>query len=182
MGDYIREHVLKEMSMSTLNQMREGLTRAWESVTEGWRELVERAGDVLTRFHPRHSGGAELERRGERVATEGARWGVLAAEVRVDDDDVAIDLEVPGMEPEDFEIQVIDDVLVVRGEKKVERERKDGRYHVMERAYGAFERAVRLPVPVDDARAQASYKRGVLRIVVPRSEAHKRRRIDVKQG
>lgn len=167
--------------MSTLSQLREGLTRAWESVTEGWRELVERAGDALTRFHPQHSEG-DLERREERVATQGARWGVLAAEVRVDDNDVEVDLEVPGMEAEDFDIQVIDDVLVVRGEKKVERERKDGRYHVMERAYGAFERAVRLPVPVDETSAQATYRRGVLRIVVARSEAHKRRRIEVKRG
>ena len=167
--------------MSTLNQLREGLTRAWETVTEGWRELVERAGDALTRFHPKHSGG-DLVTREERLALRGARWSVLAAEVKVDDDVVEVDIEVPGMDPENFEIDVLDDVLVVRGEKNVERERKEGQFHVMERAYGAFERAVRLPVPVEETGAQASYKRGVLHIALPRSEAHKTRRIEVKRG
>ena len=153
--------------MSTLDQLREGLTRAWETVTEGWRELVERAGDALTRFHHKQ-GGTEVETREERIARQGARWGVLAAEVKLTDDD--------------FEIDVVDDVLVIRGEKHVERERNEGRYHVMERAYGAFERAVRLPAAVDEARAKASYRRGVLHVSLPRSSAHKTRRIEVKAG
>ncbi len=167
--------------MSTLNQLRNGLTRAWETVTEGWRELVERAGDALTRFQPRRSGG-DMDTREERIAERGARWGVLAAEVKVDDNEVEVDIEIPGMEPDDFEIQVVDDVLVVHGEKKVQRERTQGRFHVMERAYGAFERAVRLPVPVDESGARASYRRGVLHIALPRSEFHKARRIEVKRG
>lgn len=165
--------------MSTVDQLRDGLTRAWETVTEGWRELVERAGDALTRFHPGRSAG-ELETREERIVQRGARWGVLAAEVRLGEDDVEVDLEVPGMEAGDFDIQVVDNVLVVRGEKRVERERNDGQYHVMERAYGAFERAVRLPAQVDESASRASYRRGVLRITLPRSEAHKPRRIQVK--
>lgn len=165
--------------MSTFNQLRDGLTRAWETVTEGWRELVDRAGDALTRFNPKHGGG-ELATREERIAERGARWGVLAAEVKVDDDEVEVDIEVPGMEADDFDIRVVDDVLVVHGEKKVQRERKEGQFHVMERAYGAFERAVRLPVSVDEAGAQASYKRGVLHIVLRRSQKQKARRITVK--
>ena len=167
--------------MSTLNQLREGLSRAWETVTEGWRELVERAGDAITRFHPKPASGEVLTRE-ERIAQGGARWGVLAAEVRLDDDAVQVDIEVPGMDPEDFELQVHDDVLVIHGEKRVERERTEGRYHVMERAYGAFERAVRLPVQVDEANASASYRRGVLHISLPRSSANKARRINVTSG
>ena len=167
--------------MSTLNQIRNGLTRAWETVTEGWRELVERAGDALTRFHPRESGGdvATVE---DRIAQRGARWGVLAADVTVNDDEVEVAIEVPGMDAEDFSLNVVDDVLVVHGEKKVQRERTQGQFHVMERAYGAFERAVRLPVPVVESAAKASYKRGVLHIALPRSEAHKARRIKVQRG
>jgi HSP20 family protein len=167
--------------MSTVDQLRQGLTRAWETVTEGWRELVERAGDALTRFHPRQSSG-EVETHEERIAQRGARWGVLAAEVKVDDDHVEVDIEVPGMEADDFEIQVVDDILVVRGEKRVQRERKEGRFHVMERAYGAFERAVRLPVQVKESEAQARYRRGVLHVSMPRSDAHRVRRIEVQHG
>lgn len=167
--------------MSTLDQLREGLTKAWETVTDGWRELLERAGDALTRFHPRQS-GSEVETREERIARSGARWGVLAAEVKVDEEQVEVDIEVAGMEADDFEIRVVDDVLVVHGEKKVQRERTEGRFHVMERAYGAFERAVRLPVAVDESGAKARYKRGVLHITLPRSESHKTRRIEVTRG
>lgn len=167
--------------MSTFNQLREGLTRAWETVTEGWRELVERAGDAVTRFHPKHS-GKEIETREERIAQRGVRWGVLAAEVKVDDDEVEVDVEVPGMNADDFEISVHDDVLVVRGEKKVQRKRTEGQFHVMERAYGAFERAVRLPVPVEESGAKVTYKSGVLHLALPRSAAHKARRIEVKRG
>jgi HSP20 family protein len=120
--------------------------------------------------------------REDRIAHHGSRWGVLAAEVKLDDDLVEVDIEVPGMESDDFDIQVLEDVLVVRGEKRVERERREGRYHVMERAYGAFERAVRLPVPVDEQGARASYRRGVLHITLQRSEGHRARRIQVKAG
>lgn len=168
--------------MSTLNQLRDGLTRAWETVTEGWRELVERAGDALTRFHPPRPVEGELETREDRFAGGGARWGLLAAEVKLGDEHVEVDLEVPGMEPEDFDIQVVEDVLVVRGEKRMQRERTAGRFHVMERAYGAFERAVRLPVPVEESGATARYRRGVLHLSLPRSAAHRARRIEVRSG
>lgn len=57
---------------SSAHQLREDITRAWDTVTEGWRELVERAGDALTRFHPKHSGDA-LETHEERIAQRGAR-------------------------------------------------------------------------------------------------------------
>ncbi len=167
--------------MSTLEHMRGGLSRAWESVTEGWRELVGRAGDALTRFHPAHSSG-EVETAEDRMAREGSRWGVVAAQLVLGDNDVAITLEVPGMEAGDFDIEIADDVLVVRGEKKFQREHQHGQYHVMERAYGRFERALRLPVSVSEDGATASYKRGVLHISVPRSTPVARtRRIEVTQ-
>ncbi len=167
--------------MSTLDQLRDGLSRAWGSVTEGWREMVDRASDALTRFHPKRGSGS-LETHEDHIAARGARWGVLAAEVKLDDEHVEVDIEVPGMDPDDFEIRVVDDLLVVLGEKKVERERKSDHYHIMERAYGAFERAVRLPVPVEESQTRASYKRGVLQITLPRLSTHKARRIKVRAG
>jgi HSP20 family protein len=165
--------------MSTLEHLRGGLSRAWESVTEGWREFVERAGNALTRFHPAHS-GSEVETVEDRIARRGSRWGVVAAEIALGDDEVVVSMEVPGMEAGDFDIQIVDDVLVVRGEKKFQREHQHGQYHIMERAYGRFERALRLPVSVSEDGAAASYKRGVLHISVPRSTPVTRaRRIEV---
>ena len=168
--------------MSTLEHLRGGLSRAWESVSEGWRELVDRAGDALTRFQPGHTHG-DVETTEDRLARAGSRWGVVAAEVALGDDEVDVAMEIPGMEADDFDIQIIDDVLVVRGEKRVQHERKRGEFHIMERAYGRFERALRLPAEVDEAGAEASYNRGVLRIRVPRSRpVATSRRIEVTRG
>lgn len=167
--------------MSTLEQLRDGLNKAWESVTVGWRDIVDRAGEALTRFHPTSS-DSEVQTREDHIAHRSARWGLLAAELRLSDEAVEVSLEVPGMQPTDFEIQVTEDVLVIRGEKKVSRDRSEGRYQIMERAYGAFERAVRLPVSVDDSQAQARYEHGVLHLTLPRSAASRSRRIEVKTG
>lgn len=165
--------------MSTLEQLKDGITHAWDSVSEGWRGLLDRASDALTRFHPK-GGTRDVETHEDRIAARGARWGLLAAEVKLDDENVEVDIEVPGMHPGDFEIHVVDDMLVIRGEKKVERERKSDQYHIMERAYGAFERAVRLPVQVDESSTRASYDRGVLQVTLPRLAQHKARRIEVR--
>jgi HSP20 family protein len=165
--------------MSTLAQLREGLSRAWDNLAEGWHELRRRAGHALTHFTPTGSKG-QLETAQEQLARGSSRWGLLAAEVSENDSEVIVRLEAPGMNSQDFDLQVVDDILVVRGEKSVEREEQRGRYYVTERAYGRFERAIPLPTPVEESRAGASYKRGVLRITLPKSPRAQARRIEVK--
>lgn len=164
--------------MSTMNQLREGLSTAWDTVIEGWRELRELAGDALTRFQPKASRG-EVETAEDRIVTRASRWGLLAAEVVDNDTKVQVMLEAPGLEADDFDIEVRDDVLVVRGEKKLAREETKGHYHVMERAYGRFERAIRLPASVDDEGAEAKYRNGVLTVSMPKSRSARSRRITV---
>ena len=165
--------------MSTLHQIRQGFSRAWESLTEGWRELRELAGDALTRFEPQTSRG-EVETREDRIVDRASRWGLLAAEVADDEDTVQVRLEVPGLDAGDFDIEVRDDILIIRGEKKLAREESRGHYHVMERAYGQFERAIRLPAPVEDDGGTASYQAGVLNITLPKSKTARPRRIAVQ--
>lgn len=171
--------------MSTLNQIRQGLGQAWESVTEGWRQLSERAGQAVTRFNPVHHTG-ELETAAEQFIQHASRWGLLAAEVEERDKELVVRIEAPGMDAKDFDIAVVDDVLVVRGEKHLQRERSPAmggqRYHVMECAYGRFERAVPLPVPVEEGSADAAYRRGVLTITLPKRAGSARRRINVEIG
>ena len=150
--------------MSTLEEIRSGLERAWDNVADGWRDLTERAGQALTRFTPKHPTQA-LESAEDQTARAGARWGLLAAEVRDVGDALEVRLEAPGMEAGDFALEVQGSSLVVRGEKRVEREEKRGHYHLMERAYGTFQRAIRLPVDVDDAKAVARYDKGVLEVL-----------------
>ena len=84
------------------------------------------------------------------------------------------------MEKDDFELQVQDDYLVVRGEKQMAQEHTEGGYHISECAYGSFERAIPLPAGVEVDAASASYRHGVLRVELPKSAAHRRRNITVK--
>ncbi len=161
--------------MATLNQIREGFSEAWDSVLDGWQKLYRRAAGALTRFIP----GKKHSDEAQELEVRSSGWGVLAAEVYDDDEQVIVRLEVPGMEKEDFDLEVVNDYLVVRGEKRLERERKEGQYHITECAYGSFERVIPLPEEVQPDKAKASYRKGILRVELPKSENSRRRKIDV---
>jgi HSP20 family protein len=167
--------------MSTLDQLRQGLSRAWDSMAEGWSYLRERASHALTQFTPVRGGG-ELETTDEHVMRNAALWGLLPAEVVETGDEIVVRLELPGMERDDFDIDVVHNVVVVRGEKRLQREQSGGRYYMLECAYGRFERAVPLPVAVDQSRARASYRNGVLRIALPKVAMARARRIPVQSA
>lgn len=167
--------------MTNLDQVRGGVGRLWEHLSEGWHQLRQRASQAITRFNP-HSKSGDVETSEEQVLQHTSRWGLLPADIIADESEVVVRLEAPGMEAGNFEIEVRDGVLVVRGEKRLERERREGRYHLMERAYGSFERAIPLPTEVDESRAQAKYKNGVLTITLQKSERARARRIEVRES
>ena len=167
--------------MSTLNQLRDGLHRVWDNLSEGWEHLRRRAAGALTRFTPPRK-QSNVETPDEQAMWQGARWGLLAADVEENDDHITVRLEVPGMQAKDFDIQVEEDYLVVRGEKRAEREHQRGDYFMMECAYGQFERAILLPATVQADSARASYKRGVLTVSMEKDHKSRRRRIAVKRG
>jgi len=163
--------------MATLQQISEGVGEVWDSLMEGWRRLYRRAAGAITRFTP---GGRDRQSGDTRgIALRSAGWGVLACEVYDDADRVVVRLEAPGMEKDDFDLQVQEDYLVVRGEKQMEQERNEGGYHISECAYGSFERAIPLPAGVEADGALASYRQGVLRVELPKSPGHRRRSIRV---
>jgi HSP20 family protein len=166
--------------MSTLNQLREGLNEVWDTLVEGWHRLYRRASGAITRFTPGKTPGESAGEGGQENTLRSAGWGVLAAEVFDNDDKIVVRLEAPGLEKDDFALQVVDGYLVVRGEKQVERQRSEGYYYVTECAYGRFERAIPLPDEVQADKAHASYKNGVLRVEFPRSKPVHRRKISVK--
>lgn len=165
--------------MSTLQQLREGVNQAWDTLVVGWRELNHRAANAITRFTPHGPKGQLVPGDSGEITFRSSGWGVLAAEVFDDKEQVVVRLEAPGMEPDEFRLEVIDDVLVVRGEKQLQRERTEGSYHVSECAYGSFERAIPLPDAVEAGKASARYRRGVLRVELPKSETRRSRRIKV---
>ena len=166
--------------MSSLNQLREGLSEVWDALVQGWESLYQRAANAITRFHPLTGKGELMPKDAQETALRSSGWGVLAAEVFDDDDRVVVRMEVPGMDRDEFRLQVVGDRLVVRGEKRIQREETKGHYHISECAYGSFERAIALPDRVDADKAKAKYKRGVLRIELPKSDSQRRRiRVEV---
>jgi HSP20 family protein len=159
-------------TMTTLQQLREGLNQAWGRVVEGWDQLSRKASGAMTRFTGAHGRSAgEVQELAERSTG----WGLLAAEVFDDDDRVVVRVEAPGMSKDDLDITVQDDFLIVSGEKHMSRERTEGRWHVNECAYGAFQRVVPLPDTVDTAKADATYRNGVLRVELPKAAARRRK-------
>jgi len=167
--------------MSTIHQLRAGLNEAWDTLVDGWQRLYRRAAGAITRFSPGENNARQDDTdKGQEIVGRSAGWGVLAAEVYDDDDNVVVRLEVPGMEKGDFNLEVLDNYLVVRGEKQIEHEHTDGYYHVTECAYGNFERAIPLPEEVEGSKAHATYSNGVLRIELPKAESRYRRTIKVE--
>ncbi|HEX2539670.1 MAG TPA: Hsp20/alpha crystallin family protein [Caldimonas sp.] len=149
-------------------QLKHGAEQAFESLSDGWRELRTRAGEALTRFrsnerHGNDGGGFEdLPAMG--------RWSFMAADVIEDDDKMIVRLEVPGMRRDDFHVELHGNVLSVRGEKRIDQQTKKGGYQVVQCAYGEFRRQVPLPVAVKADAAKATYRDGVLRIELPKME------------
>lgn len=140
------------------------LSRTLENMSEGWRELLSRSSKSLTHFSL--SKEEALVQSGDLATFP--RWSLLAGEVEEMDKEIVVRLEVPGMEKEDFSITVEGNTLYLSGEKRYERQTRNSTYHVMERAYGAFQRTIPLPHNIDADRAQASYKNGVLSIRMPK--------------
>ena len=97
-----------------------------------------------------------------------------------DEQRLVVRLEVPGMDKDDIHIDVVNDALIISGEKRFERESQEGRWRTMQCAYGSFRRAVPLPVAVKAEGAVASYKNGVLRVEIPKAEPGKPKVISIK--
>ena len=96
------------------------------------------------------------------------------------DKQIEITAELPGLEEKDVQINVADNLLTIRGEKKAEKEEKDKDYRLIERSYGSFERTLELPDGVNADAIQASIAKGVLTVTVPKPAPAQSKKIDVK--
>jgi HSP20 family protein len=105
-----------------------------------------------------------------------------AAEMTETEKAYKLSVEVPGMDAGDIEVSVEDNMLVVSGEKKEEREEKEKGYSYSERSYGAFERRIELPSGVDPDKIKAEVRNGVLRITLAKDQkaAASKRRVEIK--
>ncbi len=94
--------------------------------------------------------------------------------------EIVVKAEIPGMDPKNIDISLTDGLLSIKGEKKQEKEEKEENYHLIERSYGSFTRSIRLPNEVQSDKINASYKNGVLKVVLPKSEEAKKKEVKIK--
>ncbi|HKC70145.1 MAG TPA: Hsp20/alpha crystallin family protein [Terriglobales bacterium] len=104
------------------------------------------------------------------------------ADVYEDENHVTLKLEVPGIDEKDLDIRVENNNLIIRGERKFEKEEKEENFRRVERQYGTFVRSFSLPSTVDTDNINASYDKGVLSITMPKRAEAKPKQIQVSSG
>jgi HSP20 family protein len=103
-----------------------------------------------------------------------------AVNIWANDDGQIVSAEMPGVHPEDIDIDVTGDALSISGERKPDEIAREARFHRRERTYGSFSRTVQLPFMVDTNKVEANFKNGILLITLPRAEADRPKKITVK--
>jgi HSP20 family protein len=131
--------------------MRREMDRIWESFFEGRPARVE----------------------------EMAEW-LPTLDVSETKNDYVVKAELPGIDPKDIDISITNDLITIKGEKKQEKEEKEENYHLIERSYGSFTRPVRLPGQVQSDKINATFKNGVLKVTLPKTEEAKKKEIKIK--
>ena len=101
-------------------------------------------------------------------------------DVEEKDDEIIIQAEIPGLDKDDFKVEIADDRLILRGQKKLENEERGRGYYYAEHRFGAFTRVIPLPSEVDVKKVSAKYKNGLLRVVLPKARNENARRIEVR--
>ena len=107
------------------------------------------------------------------------RW-FPRVDVSEGDKNITVKAELPGVETQDIDVSLDGRLLTIKGEKKQEKEEKKENYHRVERSYGYFNRTIELPAEVDASKVDASFKKGVLNIVLHKTKATEAKKIQIK--
>ena len=112
----------------------------------------------------------------------GSAWSTLPIDMYQTDNDVVVKAALPGLKPEEVQINVTDDILTIRGETQQQdaQSEKDKAWHIREQRWGVFQRSISLPTPVKSEQAQAEFENGILTITLPKSEQAKPKIITIK--
>jgi HSP20 family protein len=120
---------------------------------------------------------AQAPVRGEEIV-QGA-W-VPAVDIFETNEAIVLKAELPGITSQDISVEVKDNTLTLKGEKKFEKEVKEENYHRVERSYGSFQRAFTLPGTIHQEKVKAKFKDGILEITLPKVEEAKPKQIKVE--
>jgi len=108
----------------------------------------------------------------------GGTWAP-AVDIYEQEGHIVLKAELPGIDPKDVDIRLENNVLTLRGERKVDNDVQRDSYHRVERAYGSFTRSFTLPSVVDQEHIKADYKDGVLKVTLPKREEAKPKQISI---
>jgi HSP20 family protein len=116
------------------------------------------------------------------LADTGPAALMLRMDVTETDKEIEITAELPGLEEKDVQINLSDNLLTIRGEKKAEKEQKDKDYRLIERSYGSFERTLELPEGINADAIKANISKGLLKVTVPKPAPAQSKKIEVKSA
>lgn len=142
----------------------------WERSLRGFNKISDEFDRMLTRF-PR------FEPTEENLMVADF---IPAVDIFETDKEFVVKAEIPEVKKEDVKLTIEEGVLTIQGERKAEKEEKGKRFHRTERLYGTFLRSFSLPTEVEEAKALAEYKDGMLTLHLPKSERAKPKTIEVK--
>ncbi len=117
---------------------------------------------------------------GEMPMAERAREWSPSVDISETDGKVQVKAELPGLDAKDIDVDVTDNVLTLRGEKKMEEEKEEEKYYYRERYSGFFQRSFRLPAGVQSDQVDAGFKDGVLTVNIPKSSESQRKKIEIR--
>ena len=116
---------------------------------------------------------------GRPLAEPGEGLWTPAVDIMEDEHNLIVKAELPDLDEKDVDVKVENNVLTLRGQKKLEREEKREEYHLIESSYGSFSRSFTLPGTVDQDKIQAVYEKGVLRITLPKKAEAKTKTVKI---
>jgi len=114
------------------------------------------------------------------LSLAGNNWSVPAVDMYQTDNEVVVKAALPGIKPDEVQINVTGEVLSLKGEVKQKEEVKEKAYHIREQRWGMFERSIILPTDVIADKAKADFENGILTITLPKAEEAKPKSITVK--
>jgi HSP20 family protein len=147
--------------MNTITNIQNTLGKTWHSISDGWQHFYQRCKGALTHFDANNEQSVKKDER--RLS-----WGLLNTDLADHEKNLTVTMEIPGLEKSDIDIDINGNTLTVSGTKRFEEERHEGEYHIMECAYGSFQRSFTLPARVNETEIDATYKNGVLHLSIPK--------------
>ena len=161
--------------MFKIDNLTNSLSRTWDSISQGWNHLINNASNALTQY-----ASSNNKEKADEVPASSPHWGLISADLYDGSDKVVVKVEAPGLENDDFDISIVNNVLTISGEKQFQKETTKGEYRILECAYGRFSRSIPLEYEVDPNTAKASYNKGILKIELEKEAHQRRRKIEIK--